>query len=84
MLGWMEADDTKAEMWEKIVARWRRRWAGKNTAGMLGDDSAAYATVVIGSHHRAAIFAASPPGSIQAVSAPVTTHQVEGEGGGGR
>lgn len=50
---------------------------------MLGDDSAAYATVVIGSHHRAAIFAASPPGSIQAVSAPVTTHQVVGVTGGG-
>lgn len=49
---------------------------------MLGDDSAAYAAVVIGSHHCAAVFAASPPGSIQAVSAPVTTHQVEGGGAG--
>lgn len=75
----------------KIAARWRRRWGeegggggtGKNAAGMLGDDSTAYATAVIGSHHHAAIFAASP-GSIQAVCVPVTSHQVGGGDGRGR
>lgn len=71
----MEADETKGEMRgkigeEEVGGGWHR------CNGDAGDDNAAYAAAVIGSHHRAAIFTASPPGSIQTVCAPVTSHQV--------
>lgn len=57
--------------------------AGADAGGDAGDDSGGVGGAVIGSHHRAAVFTASPPGSIQAACAPVTSHQVCVGGWGG-